>query len=124
MKLISNVTGLEINCGDILHAQIGPTAGRAWRFEGIAERPDGVHHVHVSRSGWQFGRIRREYHPGVFGCEIKIDITWLQRTKNCAHRVRAKIDDYLMAGAFALVPLALFEHFHLAEPIAAALTVR
>jgi hypothetical protein len=124
MKLASNVTGLEINCGEILHAQTGPTAGRAWRFEGIAERPIGAHHVHVSRSGGKLGRIHREYHPGVFGCEIKIDVTWRQRTKNRVQRMRTKIDDYLMAGAFALVPLALFEHFHLAEPIAAALTVR
>ncbi|MEV7393935.1 hypothetical protein [Streptomyces sp. NPDC091215] len=40
-----------------------------------------------------------------------------------AHHVWTKLDDYLMAGVFALFPLALYEHFHWAEPIAAALTV-
>ena len=34
---------------------------------------------------------------------------------------KTKIDDYLWAGAFALVPLAFFEHYHLAETITSAL---
>ncbi|MFE5369231.1 hypothetical protein [Streptomyces mirabilis] len=118
--LVSRTTGEEINCGETLHMTSGPSAGRAWRFEHIAEKPDGKHHVHVSRCGGKLGRIHREYHPGVFGCEIKIDITWRMHVSNSARHMRSKIDDYLMAGAFALIPLALYEHFHWADKITTA----
>lgn len=124
MKLVSRTTGQEITPGSTLHTQSGPSAGRAWRFEHIVERPDGNHHVHVSCSSGKLGRIPRQYHPDVFGCEITIDITWRQNIRNAAHHAWTKVDDYLMAGVFALVPLAFFEHYHWAEPIAAALTAR
>lgn len=119
MELVSCATGEAIEQGCTLHATSGPQLGKAWRFEHIAERPDGAHHVHVTRSGGKLGRIHREFHPGVFGCEIKIDITWRQGVRHYAHHAWTKVDDYLMAGAFALVPLAFFEHFHWADRLCA-----
>lgn len=107
--------------GSTLHMQSGSAAGRAWRFEHIVERPDGNHHVHVTRLSGKLGRTPRQYHPDVFGCDITIDITWRQSVRNAAHHAWTKVDDYLLAGAFALVPLAFFEQYHLAETITSAL---
>ena len=117
MKLVSRVTGQEIPAGRTLHGQTGSAAGLAWRFEGIAQRPDGIHHVHVSRPGGKLGRIHREFHPSMFGCEITIEITWRRSVRNVAHRTWSKVDDYLLAGLFALLPLAFFEHYHWADAI-------
>lgn len=117
MQLVSRTTGKTVAPGSMLRVQSGPGAGRAWRFEHVHERGDGNHRVHVTRSGGRMGRIHREFHPGVFGCEIKIDITWRRVTRNAVHHARTKIDDYLMAGVFALVPLAFFEHFHMADTL-------
>lgn len=119
--LLVTRTGQEIEKGSKLHATSGAVAGTVWRYEHIAERPDGAHHVHVSRCGGKLGRVHRELHPSVFGLEIKIHITFVKHTANVVRHVRSKIDDYLMAGAFALVPLALYEHFHWGETITAAL---
>ncbi|MFF1469121.1 hypothetical protein [Streptomyces mirabilis] len=121
MQLVSRTTGKTIKPGATLHALSGPYAGRVWKFQHIAERPDGNHKIHATASGGRMGRIHREFHPGVFGCEIKIDITWRRVTRNAVRHARTKIDDYLMAGVFALVPLAFFEHFHWADKITTAM---
>ncbi|MCX5605979.1 hypothetical protein OOK29_48560 [Streptomyces phaeochromogenes] len=121
MKLVSRATGQEVTPGSTLHMQSGSAAGRAWRFEHIVERPDGNHHVHVTRLSGKLGRTPRQYHPDVFGCDITIEITWRQSVRNAAHHAWTKVDDYLLAGAFALVPLAFFEQYHLAETITSAL---
>ncbi|MFJ8142621.1 hypothetical protein [Streptomyces sp. NPDC096013] len=119
MKLVSCVTGEEIQTGHILRVQTGATAGHAWKFEKIAQRADGVHHVHVTRHGGKVGRIHREFHPSIFGCEIKVEVTWLQSVSHAAYQTWSKIDEYLLAGLFALVPLAFFEHYHWSEYIVA-----
>ena len=119
MKLVSCVTGEEIPTGRILHVQTGATVGHAWKFEKIAERADGVHHVHVSRPGGRKGRIHREFHPSLFGCAITVEITWFKSVSHVAYRTWSKVDEYLLAGLFALVPLAFFEHYHWSEYIVA-----
>ncbi|MFE9769809.1 hypothetical protein ACFYPC_35695 [Streptomyces sp. NPDC005808] len=121
MKLVSRVTGKEIKQGRTLHGQAGAATGLAWRFERISLHRDGVHHVHVSRPGGKLGRIHREFHPSVFGCEVTVEITWRLAVRHAATRTWSKVDDYLLAGVFALVPLAFFEHFHWAEAIVSAL---
>ncbi|MFE7077128.1 hypothetical protein ACFU96_44290 [Streptomyces sp. NPDC057620] len=115
------MTGKEITAGRKLLGQSGSAAGLAWKFEGITEHRSGVHHVHVSRPGGRFGRIHREFHPSVFGCEITVEITWRRTVRNKIVRAWSKADDYFWAGVFALVPLAFFEHFHWAEVIVSAL---
>ncbi|WP_427168761.1 hypothetical protein ACQF4J_46880 (plasmid) [Streptomyces sp. C1-1] len=119
MKLVSCVTGEEIQVGRTLRVQTGAAAGQAWKYERIAPRPDGVHHVHASRPGGKLGRIHREFHPGAFECEITVEITWRKSVSHAAYRTSAKVDDYLLAGLFALVPLAFFEHYHWSEHIVA-----
>ncbi|MFJ3311098.1 hypothetical protein ACIPSA_50925 [Streptomyces sp. NPDC086549] len=115
MKLVSCVTGEEIQTGRTLRVQTGAAAGQTRKFERIAQHADGVHHVHASRPGGKLGRIHREFHPSAFGCEI----TWRKSVSHAAYRTWSKVDDYLLAGLLALVPLPFFEHYHWSEYIVA-----
>lgn len=117
MKLVSRVTGKEIKQGRKLRGQAGAAAPHAWRFERINLHRDGIHRVHVSRPGGKLGRIHRAFHPSDFGCEVRVEITWRRSVRHAAWRTWSKVDDYLLAGLFALVPLAFFEHFHWADAI-------
>ncbi|MGV9705296.1 hypothetical protein [Streptomyces sp. NPDC003483] len=112
MKLISRVSGKEITEGRTLHGHSGPAAPHAWRFERISLHRDGVHRVHVSRPGGRVGRIHRAFHPSDFGCEVRLEITWRRTVRHAVTRTWSKVDDYLLAGLFALVPLAFFEPYH------------
>lgn len=121
MKLVSRMTGREIMQGRTLHGRTGGAAPHAWRFERISLHRDGAHRVHVSRPGGRLGRIHREFHPIDFGCEVRIEITWRRAVRHAATRTWSKVDDYLLAGLFALVPLAFFEHFHWSDAIVSML---
>ena len=111
MRLMDTATGTEIQPGTMLR----PVEGfdrRAWRFERLVETREG-HLVHASQ-GTRAGRMHKHFHPSVFGLEIMIDVTVrFRRTR----AVGAKLSDYFMAGVIALVPLAAFEYFHLAEHV-------
>lgn len=76
MELVNASTGNKIEEGAMLHIASGPQAGQAWRFERICERANGEHAVRVSRSHPRMGRIRKEFHPRVFGASVVIDVTW------------------------------------------------
>ncbi|MFJ4791008.1 hypothetical protein [Streptomyces sp. NPDC088794] len=115
MKLISCATGEEIQTGRKLHVQSGAAAGQTWKFERIALDASGEHHVHASRPGGKLGRIHRGFHPSVFGCEISVDITWRKSVGHVAYRTWSQVAGYVLAGIFALGPLALYEHFHWSE---------
>ncbi|WP_328869617.1 hypothetical protein OHT76_05565 [Streptomyces sp. NBC_00287] len=121
MKLVSCATGQEIAPGSTLRMESGRFVGIAWRFERIVERPDGSCLVHVTRLSAKLGRISQQYHPGAFGCEITTEIAWRQNIRAAVHHAWTKADDYLLAGVFALVPLAFFEQYHLGEAITSAL---
>ncbi|MDQ1033581.1 MULTISPECIES: hypothetical protein [Streptomyces] len=122
MRLVNSETGAEIAQGALLHMASGPSAGQAWRFERLMPHPDG-HRVHVTRTHPRMGRVHREFHPRIFGAQVEIDVRWYREVGHAAHHAWAKGSDYLLAGLFALVPLALFEHFHWAGKIAEVLTL-
>lgn len=73
MKLVTEA-GAETRPGAMLHMTTGPSIGQAWRFERIATKHDGDHHVHVSRCHPKLGRVHKEYHPRLFGCAVVIDV--------------------------------------------------
>lgn len=114
MRLI-NAQDEEIRPGSRLVALQGKETGQMWNFSHVVEHPVDGHRVHVTRRHPRMGHVHREFHPAVFGLHVVIDITWQRHLLNKAHHVRAKFDDYLLAGVIALVPLAFFEHYHLAE---------
>jgi len=116
MQLI-NAQGVEVLPGSRLHAVSGPFMGQLWQLSHVIEHPIDGHRVHVTRRHSRLGHVHREFHPGVFGLSVVIDLTWKHHMVNKVHHVRSKFDDYLLAGVVALVPLAFFEQFHLAEKL-------
>lgn len=53
-----------------------------------------------------------------------IDLLWHHRMRLMVRHGWMRVDDWLMAGVFALVPLAFFERFHMAEHITNAMGMR
>ncbi len=124
MQLINPNTGQIIEPGAKIHTLHG---AHAWRYERLRQIDAHTHHVHCTRvvkgtRGRTF-RGHREFHPSVFGLEIKIDITWQRHALNKSRHVLGKVDDYLLAGLFAIVPLAFFERFHWADDITSLFTL-
>jgi hypothetical protein len=120
MELISETTGAKIAPGAMLLAVEGPHMGTHWRFHELRMTDTG-HRVCVSRP-YTFGHIRREFHPGMFGLHVVIEISWRHHLSHSAKVVWARIDEWFLAGLVALVPLAFFEHYHWAEKITSALS--
>lgn len=116
MQLI-NAQGVAVQEGARLRAIQGRETGQVWRYSHVVEHPIDGHRVHVSRRHLQLGHIHREFHPGVFGLHVKVDVTWRKHLRNKVHHFRVKFDEYLIAGIVALLPLALFEQYHLAERV-------
>lgn len=114
-QLIHATTGLPVEFGRTVQAQSGPFAGSWWRLDALVKR-DGVWHVSVSRSH-RCGRRKVVAPPDVFGLLVREILTLLRRTRNLLVHVWQTIDEGIVMGALALLPLALFEHFHMAEVI-------
>lgn len=124
-QLINPATGQTIAPGSKIHTVPG---GEPWHFNKITRHPNsGEHRVHCTKivrgtRGRHF-RGHREFHPHAFGLEVKIDITWSRHVINTGKHVFSKIDDYLWAGAFAIIPLAFFEHYHMSGTIIETVTL-
>ena len=114
MRLI-NAQNVEVQPGAKLRVAEGPDTGQMWQFSHVVEHPVDGHRVHVTRRHTRIGHVHREFHPRVFGLHVVIDVTWRQHVRNTVHLARTKFDDYLLAGIVALFPLALFEHYRVAE---------
>lgn len=116
MRLI-NAQGVEVQPKTRLHVVEGRAAGQVWQYSHVVEHPVDGHRVHVTRRHPRMGHVHKEFHPSVFGLHVLVDITWKRHVVNKVHHVRSRFDDYLLAGIVALLPLALFEHYHLAERV-------
>lgn len=121
MRLMDTTTDTEIMPGCTLRPVEPPRT--PWRLESLHTTIDGATLVHASQRT-RVGRAHRIFHPHVFGLEIVVDVevTRSDRVHHAMHAARTKVNDYMLAGLFALVPLAFFEHFHLAERVFAAFT--
>lgn len=117
MRLINQATGDTIPPGAIVHVMSGPTLGQAWRYEKIRPHTDGGHRVHVTRSHPKLGRVHREFHAHMFGAEVKIEFTWQRKVINHARHAVSRVDEWLLAGLFAVIPLAFFEHYQMSSTI-------
>jgi len=114
MRLI-NAQDQEVQPGMRLRVVEGKESGQAWTFSHVVEHPVDGHRVHVTRRHPRMGHVHREFHPRLFGLHVVIDMTWRQSARVRVHHIRTKVDDYILAGIFALIPLAVFEQFHLSE---------
>lgn len=126
LRLI-NKEGQTVARGTIIHVMNGATLGRAYRFEGVVtvsvrsrnHLHGHTHRIKATRKATQ-GHFRavEMLAPESIGCRVHVPMSRTERMRlTCCHWV-TKIDDYMWAGAFALIPLALFEHFHMSGKIA------
>lgn len=106
--------------GVVLRAEVGPHAGTHWRLEEIFH--NGVTHMLRCTRLHKVGRVVQHLHPSVFGLTMVEVKAWFKVTRHDVMTMWRKVDEWLFAGIFALGPLAIFEHYHLADPITAFLT--
>lgn len=103
---------------------VHPETRKAWRFLRIVE--PGEHSKHkgyhmIAMVGFMGGRrVQQIFHPHVFGCVIQIseDVDNQVYYVHMALYWRGIKEQLLMpfwVGVVALVPLAMFEHFHMEE---------
>lgn len=116
MNLV-NAESQIVAYGCTVHVIMGPNVGRAYRYEGVIVYGK-THRVKCTRKAVH-GHFRSVewYHPNALGCTVYTRLTLRQHVKSSCVSIFHKIDDWLMAGLFALIPLAAFEHFHLATKI-------
>lgn len=116
MELI-NAESVTVTYGCTVHVVMGPNIGRAYRYEGVIVYGR-THRVKCTRKAVH-GHFRSVewYHPTALGCTVYTPLTRRQHVKAACTTVAHKVDDYILAGLFALLPLAAFEHFHLATKI-------
>lgn len=114
-----NSEGRVVAQGSIVHVVAGPNLGRAYRFESItAYGSRGTYRVRVSRKSVHAHFRSVEFlPPNALGCTVERPLTRFERFRAGCCTLWAKVDDWFWAGTFALIPLAVFEHFHLATKI-------
>ena len=100
--------------------QFGSLTGTLWRLDEIFH--DGVQHMVRCSRQHAIGRVRRVFAPVVFGLSVQEEITRLHHALNLGVHAWQKVDEWFFAGIVALVPLAFFEQYHLAETITHALS--
>lgn len=124
MELINPTTGQTITPGSKIHTVHG---AHAWRYERLRKIDDRTHHVHCTRvvkgSRGRTFRGHREFHPSVFGLDVRVSVTWERKAICRTRHMISKVDDYLLAGVFAIIPLAFFEHYHMAGTITEFVTL-
>ena len=96
-------------------AKIGPHAGRCFRIDDVVKR-DGQHVVRATRKH-ATGRHMITVLPEVFGLIIREIEEITRRVINRVRRTWMKIDEGLYMGTLALIPLAYFEHYEMADKI-------
>lgn len=94
-----------------LPIHFGSHAGEWWRLDEIFH--DGTQHMlRCSRLHRGKVRVRKVFAPVHFALEVMEEITHMRALVNRVHHTWQKIDEGLIMGVLALVPLALFEAFH------------
>jgi hypothetical protein len=53
----------------------------------------------------------------MIGCKVHCPRTRKERCTDALVHAWSKLDDWFMAGLIALIPLAIFEHYHMASKI-------
>lgn len=109
--------------GATLHAVEPVAQPHVWRLEGHQYADDGTHTVIVSRHHRKFGRIKRTFHPRVFGLTVEIQVTWYESAKTKIHKGWHETYVGIYLGFLALIGLAFFENYHLAPSIVEFVTV-
>lgn len=118
--LVSVATGEIVSVGRHVKAVEGPHAGTWWRISELFH--DGTQHmVRATHRHTHVGRVPRTFRPDTFGLRVHEEISHVRHAVNTLHHTWQKLDEWLLAGVIALLPLAFFEQYHLAETITSTL---
>lgn len=113
-ELLLAATGQLVTPGRMIQATTGTHAGSWWRLEGHLHNG----REHVVRVCRRVGRLmqRAAFPLQVFGLALReFDHWWKDDPRHTAMRMLHKLDEYLLAGLFALIPLGVFEGYNGAE---------
>lgn len=107
---LATESGEIIAPGAILHAVMGPYKGRAFRFLDIHDDRERI--IVAFHGAHPFRHQRVTLHPSAFSLFLREEITRLRAALNRCHHLWQRVDEGLIMGALALIPLALFEAYH------------
>lgn len=110
MQHLMTSDGQIVLPGAMLCAKEGPHAGTHWRLDRVFH--NGVTHVLRCTRLHKIGRVVEHFHPSVFGLSLVQITRWFQITRRDLAHAWHKVDEWLFAGIFALIPLAIFEAYH------------
>ena len=112
-QLIISATGQTITVGARVQAVTGSHTGTWWRLDAITHNG----REYVVRVTRRVGRLiqRAAFPLHIFGLAYEEMLAWWRTPRHTAREVLRKVDEWLMAGLFALVPLGFFEQYHGAE---------
>lgn len=118
-KILFEDTHKPCPIGTTLHARNTTLAGSyPWRLEAYQPDTEGdAHKVTVSRHHPRFGRVKRTFHPRVFGLTIEVEIKWHRRARTKIHSAWHETWFGIYLGFLALIGLAFFEQYHMAPEI-------
>lgn len=104
--------GADVPFGTMVHMTSGPSIGQAWRLEKISHKPDGEHHLHVSRSVPKLGRVHKEFHPRMFGLEVVLDVRfYADKAKICA-ALRGMVAQSVLLTSGGVIAWAVGEYLN------------
>lgn len=116
-KIVFAESGKPCPFGTSLHGVEPVAQPYVWRLDGHTVSDNGTHRVTVSRHHPKFGRVKRTFHPRVFGLTVEVEITWYQAAKSKIHKGWHETYVGIYLGFLALIGLAFFENFHMAPAI-------
>lgn len=88
----------------------GPFRGTVWRIDELFH--DGTDHCVRASRKHRAGRVRGVFHPSVFGLMVQEEFTRIRRVVNRLQHMLRTVDEGLIMGTLALLPLAAFEAYH------------
>lgn len=91
----------------------GRHTGTWWRIDDLFH--DGRDHMVRASQKHAVGRVHRTFPPAVFGLTVQEELSRMRAALNRLHHVRQSVDEGLIMGTLALLPLAVFEAYHGAE---------
>lgn len=104
---LASDSGDAVLPGTLLTAVIGPHTGRHFRFVAVHEDRARiiVHRMHPH----PFRNSRAVVHPSIFALSLQAEVARARHVLNALHHAWQKLDEWLLAGVVALVPLALVD---------------
>ena len=108
MHHLVTAEGTPVTYGRSHHCVVaGPHQGTHWRIDDLLH--NGTEWLVRASRTHRAGRVHRTFSPSVFALEVREELTRARHALNAVHHTWQRIDEWLLAGVFALIPLGLVE---------------